>query len=112
MVLTCISPIISDAEHHMLVDHLYVYFGQKFRSSAHLKNFCIIFWLRWVLVSACGLSRVGGGAGRLLFIVVHRLLTAVAASVAGHGLWAQGLQQWWHMGLVAPQHVRSSLTRD
>ena len=41
--LTCISPIISDAEHHMLVDHLYVFFGQKFRSSAHLKKILYYF---------------------------------------------------------------------
>ena len=57
-------------------------------------------------------------------LVVLRFLLAVAAFVVEHGLWGMqdsvvGLvgsraqaQQLWHTGLVAPQHVGSSQTRD
>ena len=45
----------------------------------------IYFWLCWVFVAARGLSLVGGERG-LLFIVVCRLLIAVASLVAEHGL--------------------------
>ena len=70
----------------------------------------------------------------LLFVVVHRLLIAVASLVAEHGLQACGLQQLqhavsvlvacglsscgsqaqqlWHTGLFAPRHVGSSRIRD
>ena len=56
---------------------------------------------------------------KLLFVVVHGLLIAVASLVAEQGsrhagfsscgTWAQHL---WLTGLVAPQHVGSSRTRD
>ena len=82
----------------------------------------IYFWLHWVFVAARGLSLVAVSGG-LLFILVRRLLTAVASLVAEHGLQACGLQQLWLIGsraqaqqlwctgLVAPWHVESSWTR-
>ena len=66
------------------------------------------------------------GKQRLLFVVVHGLLTVVASLVAEHvgfssfGTWAQELwltssraqaQELWRTGLVALQHVGSSQTR-
>ena len=60
----------------------------------------------------------------LLFVVVHGLLTAVASLIVEYGLQAHRLQQLqhtgsraqaqylWRTGLVAPQHVGSSQTRD
>ena len=43
------------------------------------------FWLHWVFVAAGGLFSSCGERG-LLFIVVHRLLIAVASLVAEHRL--------------------------
>ena len=48
-------------------------------------NSFIYFWLRWVLVAACGLFSSCSEQG-LLFIVVRGLLIAVASLVAEHGL--------------------------
>ena len=60
-------------------------------------------------------------------VVVARGLSSCNAQALGHvsfsgcGMWSQQLwlegsrvqaQQLWHMGLVVPQHVRSSWTRD
>ena len=45
----------------------------------------INFWLRWVFIAARGLSLVGGERG-LLFVVVRRLLIAVASLVVERGL--------------------------
>ena len=47
-----------------------------------------------------------------LFIVAHRLLTAVASLVVEHGLWAHRLQSLWPTGLAALQHVKSTQSRD
>ena len=99
----------------------------------------ICFWLHCVFIAALRLSLVAVSR-RLLFIVVFRLLIVVASLVVEHsllgtrasvvaahglsscGVWAPGcvgfhscstqLQQLWRMGLVAPQHVESSRTRD
>ena len=46
--------------------------------------FIYYFWLRWVFVAAWAFSSCGEWG--LLFIVVHRFLTAVASLVAEHGL--------------------------
>ena len=84
--------------------------------------FTYLFWLPWVFAAECRLSLVVESRGCSL-IVVHRL-TAVASLVAEHrpeGTWASvlrhvgsrtGIQQLWHMGLVAPRHMESSQTRD
>ena len=48
-------------------------------------NLFIYFWLHWVFVAVHGLSLVGGEWG-LLFIVVCRLLIAVASLVVEHRL--------------------------
>ena len=52
------------------------------------------------------------GERELLFTGVRGLLAAVAALVAGHRLWAPGLQWLWCTGLVALRLVGSSWTRD
>ena len=74
----------------------------------------IYFWLHCVLVAHTSSS----------LVAVCRLLTAVASLVAERRLQVHGLQQlWlpgsraqaqqlWCVGLVAPQHVGSSRTRD
>ena len=62
-------------------------------SLSFLKNlfiylFCYLFiylWQHWVFVAACGSFSSCGERG-LLFVVVHRLLIAVASLVAEHGL--------------------------
>ena len=51
----------------------------------HLFILFIYFWLGWVSVAARGLSLVVASGG-LLFIVVCRLLIAVASLVVEHGL--------------------------
>ena len=73
--------------------------------------FKIYFWLHWVFVAACGLSRVATSRGCSL-LAVHRLLTAETPFVAEHGFQEQRLQERWHRGLAAPRHVGSSWTRD
>ena len=55
------------------------------------KIYFIYFWLHWVFVAARGLSLVAARGG-LLFVVVRRLLIAVASLVMEHGLWARRLQ--------------------
>ena len=92
----------------------------------------VYFWLHWVFVAVRKLFSSCGERG-LRFIVVHRLLIAVASLVAEHdfsccrawppgarasvvvarGLSSCGLQaqQFWRTGLVAPRHVGSSWTR-
>ena len=45
----------------------------------------IYFWLHWVFVAVRGLFSSCGERG-LLFVAVHRLLTALASLVAEHGL--------------------------
>ena len=49
---------------------------------------------------------------RLSLVTVHGHLIEVASLVAAHSSRARGLQQLWHMGLVALWHVESSWTRD
>ena len=50
-----------------------------------LINLFIYFWLLWVFVAVRGLS-LGVASGDYSFIVVRRLLIAVASLVAEHGL--------------------------
>ena len=46
-------------------------------------------------------------SGGYSLVAVLRLLNVVASPVVEHGL-----QELWHMGLLAPWHVESSQTRD
>ena len=80
-----------------------------------------IFWLCWVFSAACRLSLAVESRGYSV-VVMPRLLIVVV-SVVEHRLQAHGqqlqhvgprewAQQLWCMGLVALQHVKSSLTRD
>ena len=104
-----------------------------FRSFAHfLKNLFILFILFLAALGFCYCVQAFSSCSELglLFVVVRRLLIAVAFLVVEHGLQARGLQQLWHMGsvvvslrlqsagsvivhtgLVAPRHVGSSWTR-
>ena len=83
--------------------------------------------LIYLFLAALGLrccTRAFSSCGErgLLFLLVLRLLFAVASLAVEHGLWARGLQelwlvgsraqaqQLWRTGLVAPQHVGSSWT--
>ena len=78
-----------------------------------LKTKCIYlfiyFWLCWVFVAMHGLSLVV--VSRSLFVVVFRLLVAVASRCRARALGRAGFSNWWCMGLVALRHVGSSWTR-
>ena len=87
-----------------------VSFGPKclVTSPAHLspksllkKNSFLFFGLLFVWRRFCGF-----GPWRLLLSCVHGLLLAVMSLVAD-----RGLKQFWHTGLAAPRHMRSSRTR-
>ena len=70
---------------------------------------CLSFFAR----SPCCLQAFSScGEQGLLLAAVHRLLTAVASLGAEHRLWMHRVQQLWHTGLVALQHVETSWTRD
>ena len=65
--------------------------------------FGFFFWLWCVFIAVHGLSLVAESRGYSL-AAEHGPLIVVAASVVGQGLKS--------MGLVDPQHVESSRTRD
>ena len=105
-----------------------------------LENFIIIFkflnflfiyfWLRWVFVAARGLSLVEANRGysslwctgfSLRWLLLLQSTGSRHVGFSSCGTWAQQLwlagsrvkaQQLWRTGLVAPQHVGSSWTRD
>ena len=56
----------------------------------------IYFWLHWVFIAACGLSRVAASGGYFSLLCsgfsLQGLLIVVASLVVEHGLWAHGLQ--------------------
>ena len=82
--------------------------GSLFFSALHLLFSCLI-----VLSLRCFVLAFSScGEWDLVFALVLGLLIEVAPLVAEHRLWAHGLQQLWHVGLVAPQHVKFSQTRD
>ena len=64
-----------------------------------------LFWLRWFLIAVCGLSLVVASGGYSL-VGVHGLLIAVSIGPE------VGAQSLWHMGLIAPWHVKSSWTSN
>ena len=70
----------------------------------------IYFWLHWVFVTAQGLSLASRGSSSLWSTGFRR----TGFSIVLHGLSSDGMhaQQLAHTGSVAPQHVRSSWTRD
>ena len=92
--------------------------------------YLFIFWLRWVFIAVRGLSliEVSGGCSSLpcvgfslwwlllLWSTGSRCTGFSSCSTQAQQLWLAGsraqAQQLWHMGLVAPRHVGSSLTRD
>ena len=99
---------------------------QEFSFFSFLLNLFILFYYYFLAalgLRCCAWAFSSCGERWLLFVVVCRLLTAVASLVAEHGLQARGLQQLWHTGsraqarqlrctgLVAPRHVGSSQTR-
>ena len=79
-----------------------------FFSALHLLFSCLI------VLSLCCFVLAFSSCGEwdLVFALVLGPLIEVAPLVAEHRLWACGLQQLWHVGLVAPQHVKFSQTRD
>ena len=90
----------------------------------------IYFWLHWVLVAVHKLSLVEESGGysslqclgfSLRWLLFLRSTGSRRTGFHSCGTWAQQLwftgsraqaQQLWHMGLVAPQHVGSSRSRD
>ena len=76
--------------------------------------FLIIYFIYLFLaeLGLCGCTRAFSSCGErgLLFVVVRRLLTAVASLVAEHGLQARGLQQLQHAGSVVVAHRLSCST--
>ena len=74
-------------------------------------TFFVFFGLHLVFAAVRRLFSSCGKQG-LLFLAVRRLLIIVASLVAEHSLQGVRHQQLWQMGLVAPQHVESSPTRD
>ena len=71
----------------------------------------IYFWLGWVFVVAYRLSLVEASGGHPV-VAARGLLDVVASLVVEHSLSALEIQQLWHTGLVVPEHVGSSWTRD
>ena len=78
----------------------------------------IYFWLWWVFITAHGLSLVAASGGYSSLLCAGFLLQWLLflwstgsrhADFSSCGAWAQWL---WPTGLVAPQHVGSSWTRD
>ena len=70
----------------------------------------VYFWLRWVIDAAHGLSLVVASGG--YSVMMHRLVFVAASLAVKLGLQGTQAQQLMHTGLVAPQHMRSSQTRD
>ena len=80
--------------------------------------FIYLFWLRWVFVAARGLSLVATiGAYSSLWCMGFSLrwlllLWSTGSRCVGFSSCSMRAQQLWLAGLVAPQHVGSSRTRD
>ena len=73
-----------------------------FLCAVFLFDFIYLFIYIFAALGLCCCVRAFSSCGkrRLLFIVVHGLLIAVASLVAGHGLQAHRLQQLEHVGSV------------
>ena len=84
--LFCIlfSPLILPMSSHSIKNHSF------FKTNLFIL-LLLFFWLHWVFVAVHGLFS-GCSEWGLLFIVVRRLLIAVASLVAEHGLQACGLR--------------------
>ena len=80
----------------MLLGYLYVFFGKcLFRFSAHflIGLFLFIYLFMATLGLRCCVRAFSLCSEQgLLFIVVHRLLIALASLVVEHGLFVRGLQ--------------------
>ena len=73
---------------------------------------CMYFILALLGFSCCAWTFSSCSHWELLFVQVLGLLIEVASLVAEQRLQSHGLQQLWHVGLVAPQHVKFSPIRD
>ena len=73
--------------------HVQTYIESRIFKAFFFSNlfYLIYFWLCWVFVAARGLFSSCREQG-LLFVVVRRLLIAVASLVAEHGLQVRRLQ--------------------
>ena len=101
----------TEATQHSFSTHnilLYVY--TTFSLSIH-QFLSIYSWLHWVFVAVCRLSLVAASGGYSL-VAVCGLLTVVVSLVEEHRLQCSCLQQSWCTGLLTPQHLASSQTRD
>ena len=78
----------------------------------------LFFWLCWVFVAAHGLSlvAVSGGYSSLWYAGFSLwwllLLRSTGSRRMGFSSHSTRAQQFWPTGLVAPQHVGSSWTRN
>ena len=76
------------------------------------------FWLCWIFVAARGLSLVAASEGYSSLQCVGfslpwlLLLRSTSSRRAGFSSCGTQAQMLWHTGLVAPQRVGSSQTRD
>ena len=75
---------------------------KSWQQSIYSLTYNIYFWQCWVFVAACRLSQAAASGGS------H--CSGFPLRSVGSG--ARGLQQWWHLGLVALQRVGSSQTKD
>ena len=76
----------------------------------YIYNFTFFFWAVLGLCCCADFSLVAVSRAYSLVVVCGLLISMVSQAVE-HGLQAHGLQLWC-LGLVTPQHVRSSQTRD
>ena len=83
----------------------------SFNSTLSLKKKKTFFLKKFYLfTAACRLSLLAARGATLSLVVVPGLLIAVASLIVEHR--TCGLQQLWHSGLVALQHVESPGTKD
>ena len=91
---------------------------RNFSSEVGTTQDFFFFWLRWVYIVAHRLSLVVASRGysslwyavfSLWWLLLLRSMGSRHAGFSSCSTWAQ---QLWHTGLVAPQHVGSSRTRD
>ena len=89
---------------------------ESLESAALRDFFCLFLFVLFLFLAVLGLCccvwAFSSCGKRGLLFAVHGLLIVVASLVVEHGLQAQGFQQLWHTGSVAPRHVGSSQARD
>ena len=69
---------------------------------------CAVLFFIYLFLAELGLPC----CPRLSLVMACWLLIMVASLVVDCGLYGTQAQKLWHMGLVTPQHMESSQTRD